>query len=218
LRSILAVNDYALREIEAAANPPTARPRSLVSQVFSLFSIPQKPANEIVTQTFTESLSVLSASMARLILEAETSLAALEKLEETLTTFHGLLAREDKSLSAEKSELLAVLWTRLGGNRRVLRGVDEHLHLLRELGVYRKRALVHVVAALSTLQGMSEDMEELRERVAMPEVVGGRIPVEVHIRSIRAGVERLKEGRIKAKAREDEAVRRVLSITEGEED
>jgi hypothetical protein len=209
----LAVNDYALREIEAASSGTQSR--SLASKMiwpFSSGTPSHASTNDIVTRTFTESLSVLSTSMSRLILEAETSIANLDKLEETLTNFHVLIAREDSSLSSAKYELLSELWSRLGGNKRELRGYDEHIYLLRNLGAYRKKALVHVVTALQTLQGMSEDMEELRERVAAPEVVGGRIPVEVHVRSIRAGVERLKEGRVKAKEREEEAVRRVLMI------
>jgi hypothetical protein len=59
---------------------------------------------------------------------------------------------------------------------------------------------------------MSEDMEDLRERVAAPELVGSSIPVEVHMKSIKGGLERLKQGRIKAQEREAEAVRRVLAI------
>ncbi|KZP23892.1 hypothetical protein FIBSPDRAFT_889400, partial [Athelia psychrophila] len=110
------------------------------------------------------------------------------------------------------SELLAALWTKLGGNRRELQGHGDHRALLKGLGDYRRRALVHVVAALTTLQAMSEDMEDMRERVAAPELVGSRVPVEVHIRSIRSGLERLKEGRVKAKEREEEAIRKILTI------
>jgi hypothetical protein len=205
---ILAVNDYALHAIEGAISNSPSR--------FSLKAmIPftaRRPANEIVTQTFTEAMDVLSASMRRLVVEAEVSLTNLDKLEERLTMLHELVSREDSSLSSAKSELLSELWTKVGGNRRTLRGYDEHLVLLKNLGEYRKRALVHVVTALQTLQAMSEDMEDLRERVAAPELVGSSIPVEVHMKSIQSGLERLKQGRIKAQEREAEAVRRVLAI------
>jgi len=209
---ILAVNDYALREIEASSGSPT--PRSLISQIAWPFA--KKTTTDVVTQTFSDSLGVLSASMTRLILEAENSILNLDKLEETLTLFHDLITREDSSLTSAKSELLSELWTLLGGNKGKVRGLDDHIFLLKNLGVYRKRALIHVVSALQTLQGMSEDMEELRERVSAPEIVGSKIPIEVHVRSIKAGLERLKEGRIKAKEREEEVIRKVLMI--GEDD
>lgn len=207
-RSILAVNDYALHSIEEAySNGPSPYsisallPWSKTSRV-----------SDIVTKTFTESMNVVAASMERLILEAEVNLANLDKLEADLSVLYEIVSREDSSLTSAKSELLSELWTKVGGNRKKLRGYDDHIRLLQNLGGYRKKALVHVVAALQTLRAMSDDMEDLRERVAAPELAGSKIPVEVHMRSIRSGVERLKEGRIKAKKIEEEAVRRVLAV------
>ena len=63
-----------------------------------------------------------------------------------------------------------------------------------------------------TLQGMSEDMEDLRQRVAAPDLVGDKIPVEVHLKSIRIGLERLQADRDRTKAREEETLRRILGI------
>jgi hypothetical protein len=51
----------------------------------------------------------------------------------------------------------------------------------------------HVVEALQVLELMAEEMEELRERVAAPELVGDAIPIDVHIKS---GLEKLKQRRI----------------------
>jgi DNA repair ATPase RecN len=204
----MAVNDYALHAIEAAHS----NSRSYFSiQTLIPWTVPRR-TNEVVTETFTEAMNVLSTAMQRLILEAEVNLANLDKLEERLSTLHELVSREDSSLSSAKSELLSELWTKLGGNRRALRGFDDHLTLLRNLGMYRKKALAHVVAALQTLQGMSSDMEDIRERVAAPELTGSKIPVEVHMKSIRGGLERLKEGRVRARKLEELAMRRVLDI------
>lgn len=160
--------------------------------------------------TFTEAMNTLSVNMNRLILEGEVSLQALEKLEQRLATLYELVTREDSSLTSERAEILASLWTMLGGNKNELRHVDTHLDLLKNLGAYRQRALAHVVAALQTLQSMSDDMEDLRERVAAPELVGERIPVEVHIKSIQGGLERLKERRLKAKEQEEDIVNRIV--------
>lgn len=211
----MAVNDYALHAIEEATAKSLA-PVSASTYLKALvpFLSKSKPTKEVVTQTFTEAMNVLSSSMQRLVVEAEANLSNLDKLEERLGTLHELVSREDSSISSAKSELLSELWSRLGGNKKTLRGYDSHLVLLKNLSAYRKKALVHVVAALSTLQGMSEDMEDLRERVAAPEIAGSAIPVEVHMKSIRNGLERLKEGRTKAKEREDEAIRRILSAEE----
>ena len=153
--------------------------------------------------------------MRRLVLEAEVSISDLNKLEEHLKSIHEVVSREDSSLSTAKTELLAKLWTILGGNQDQLKGMDEHLALLRGVSGYRDRALAHVVAALHMLETMAEDMEELRERVAAPELVGDAIPIDVHMKSLRSGLERLKGRRTGAKQLEEQIVNRILGSVEG---
>ncbi|EIW83786.1 hypothetical protein CONPUDRAFT_119164 [Coniophora puteana RWD-64-598 SS2] len=207
---VMAVNGYTMRTIqEAHANTPS--PYSIRAL---MPSFGRAPPREKVLAAFTDAMDTLADAITRLIVEAEVSLADLSALEEDLSAIHAVVVRENGSVTRSKDELLAQLWTMLGANRREIRSHDDRLALLQGLGDYRRRALAHVVAALQTLQGMSEDMEDLRERVAAPEIVGGRIPLEVHMESIQSGLERLKEGRVKAKEREDEAIRRVLAIDE----
>ena len=138
---------------------------------------------------------MLSANMQRLVLEAEASISDLNKLEKHLKSIHKIVTREGLSISSAKSELLAQLWTILGGNRDQLRGMDEKLALLKGVGGYRNRALAHVVAALQMLESMAEDLDELRERVTAPELVGDAIPIDVHMKSLRGGLERLNARR-----------------------
>jgi len=201
---IMAVNDYALKTIEAAQSES---PPSIFGQ---LVPWNPKPKTDLVLSTFEDSMNYLSFTMQGLVLEFELNLQNLNKLEEQLSVLHELVSREDGSISSAKSELLSELWTKVGGNRRKLRGYEHHLQLLKGLTEYRKQALVHVVSALQTLTQMSEDIENLRERVAAPELAGSRIPVEVHIKSIQNGLDRVKEGRSKAKVRESEALKRTI--------
>lgn len=198
----MAVNEHALRTIEAA-HAGTPSPFSM--QALIPWVAP-RPANEIVAQTFGEAMGFLAKVTERLILEAGVNIANLDRLEERLSTIHDIVTGEDKKLSLSKDKLLGELWTRLGGNKGDIRQFDKNLVLLRDLGMYRKKALVHVVAALQALEGMSADMEDIRERVAAPELTGSKIPVEVHIKSIRAGLERLKEGKVRARKVEGQAM------------
>ena len=172
-------------------------------------------------------MNTLSANMQRLVLEAEVSISDLNKLEEHLTSIHEIVSREDSSISVAKRELLAQLWTILGGNREELNKMDEHRALLNDVGGYRDRALAHVVAALHMLETMAEDieetmardMEELRERVASPQLVGETIPIDVHMKSLRSGLEKLKWLRASLRAgtmkMEEEIVNRVLAKERG---
>ena len=68
-----------------------------------------------------------------------------------------------------------------------------------------------VVSSLYTLRELSEDIENLRERVAEPDLIGSQVPVVVHIESIKAGLGRLQEGRIKSKERGDYVGKRIMS-------
>ena len=215
MSSIMAVNDYALRSIESARkNEPSAWSLSSLA----VWRPPPKRTDDIVRETFEEAMNTLSTNMERLILEAEANLQNLDDLEARLESLHELVSREDLSMSSAKSELLAELWTKLGGNRKQLRNFESHLALLNDLGSYRKQALAHVVGALQTLRAMSEDMEDMRERVAAPELMGSSVPVEVHMKSIEMGLERLREGRLRAKRLDDEAMRRVMMLNGSDDD
>lgn len=206
----MAISDYALRTIEAAEKKQEA---SLIKYVWP-FGV--NGDSEVLASTFAQSLSVLSSSLENLILVAETSLTDLDSLEAQLGAIHEILVREDTTLSTEQSELLAQLWSRLGGNRARKQRFEVNFQVLRELGSYRTRALAHVVAALQALQTLSANMEELRERAAAPELSGGEIPVEVHARAIRSGIQRLNEDRLRAKEKEEGAVRRILGLESGD--
>lgn len=205
----MAVNNYALRSIEAARikEQPCWFPQCLIL----VNEAARKRTDQVIAQTFDQAMSVLSINMERLILEAEQCLHNLNDLEEQLVTLHQMTAREDTSISAAKSDLLENLWTRLGGNRKSLRNFDHHLTTLKEMAFYRQQAFVHVVAAMQTLQAMSDDMEDMRDRVAAPDLAGAKIPVEVHIQSIQVGLDRLRQGRMVAKRLEEDAVRSALA-------
>lgn len=203
----MAVNDYALNLIEGTTHD---QPNSLIRVIWPFGAA--KPSRDTIVEAFRGSMDVHADEMARLILEVEVANANLDQLEEDLAVLHELCTREKITLTEKQEELLSQLWTMLGGNRAQRKKFSTNLELLKALGEYRKRAAAHVAAAMQTLQAMGEDMEDLRERVAAPEVVGDHIPIEVHMRSIQNGMERLKDQRIRAREREDQLMNKILGI------
>ena len=161
-------------------------------------------------------MNTLSADMQSLVSEAEMSISDLNKLENHLKSLHDVVSREHSSVSTTNHEFLAQLYTISIGNHQP-KAMNEHLALLRGVGGYWDRALVHVVSAWQTLQTMAEDMESLREGVATPELVGGSIPIEMQIQSLRGGLERLKRRRRDAKQLEEQLVNRILGSVDGVE-
>ncbi|KZV63886.1 hypothetical protein PENSPDRAFT_757644 [Peniophora sp. CONT] len=214
LDSVMAVNDHALHTIEAAE----AHSKSVMASVQALIpfaATPEDVRQAAVTTAFASAMSILSSNMERLQLEAQTSLMKLDRLEARLGTLHELVKTQDASLSDLREEILAKLWTKLGGNKRDLRGTDKHRALLAGIGAYRARALAHVVTTLQALQGYAEDMEVLRTRVATPSLAED-IPLEVHVRSIGAGLRRLQDRSIRAEARREEITSAAMRDAERE--
>ena len=197
----------ALQTIEASKTPT-----SLMARVLQFLLSNINPTEEAVIQAFLMSMDNIATHMVRLRDEAEISMGHLMRLEEHLMVLHEITHRDNKELTAAQEDVLAELWTWLGGNRPRLRKMSSNLDLLKNVEKYRKKALAHVVVTLQVLHALDADMEELRTRVAAPEIAGDRIPIEVHIKSIKVGVERLKEGQMKASLREGESIARILEI------
>ncbi|KAH9928145.1 uncharacterized protein B0H18DRAFT_875116 [Fomitopsis serialis] len=189
---ITAMNDYAMSTISAAA--VDGSPLSWIATIFAFHS--GTPA--VIVQSYRDVMETLAAETERALLEASVSAANLERLQEHLLTIHEICMREGLSLSAARAKLLSELWSILGGNRDALRKAEGRLALLAEVDQYRKQALDHVVMTRDVLKKVAADVEELRDRSAAPQIVGERVPVEVLIRSIGQGIERLQEGRQRA--------------------
>ncbi|KAJ3569295.1 hypothetical protein NP233_g5137 [Leucocoprinus birnbaumii] len=203
--TIMAVNDHALRTIEKANDK---------NGILSFDVIPwiEQRKTRVVTATFNDAMNTLSSQVERLIIEAEVNIENLNDLEERLNALNELVAREVEGVEGDREELLALLWTMLGGHRKELKNFNKNLAILKNVKTYRNQARLHVTATLQTLQSLSEDMEEMRERVATPGLVGERIPLEVQMKSIQFGLDRLKENRMRARRSHEAAVQAVTGL------
>ena len=170
------------------------------------------PTQEAVIETFLMSMDNIASHVVRLRDEAEVSMGHLMSLEQHLVVLHEITHRDNKELTAAQEDVLAELWTWLGGNKSKIRSMTLSLDLLNNVETYRRKALAHVIATLQVLHGLDADMEELRTRVAAPDIVGDKIPIEIHMKSIKAGVERLKEGQMKATLKHGESIAKFLEI------
>ena len=155
---------------------------------------------------------VISEEIEQLLAEAQALLMVLQNLEDRLDVIHGIAMRDNIHAQGSKDEVLSQLWTILGGNRGALGKYNNQLRLLKEVGNQRKVAWAHVSGTILKLQAMGAELEELRERVGSAELLRDKadIPLSVHLESIRLGVERLEEGRKRARELESGHVRRVL--------
>jgi len=222
---ILAMDEYALRSLEAINPRQVSAGQSeeslsfagaLLAPFIGRSSWPAIRAQRaLLIRTFNMAAQEMQTQLGRLIIEAEASLILLDRLEVMLNTVHEIVTRDDMDMQTKRDEVFAKLWTKLGGNRRKLSVFASHLTLLANVAHYRRTALLRVSATMLQLRQLSTDLDDIRDRVAAPSLVGeqedeGGIPIEVHIESIRKGVERLGEYRKRSIERENEQLRSAV--------
>ncbi|KAG6880344.1 hypothetical protein C0992_011095 [Termitomyces sp. T32_za158] len=195
--SIVNLNIWALKAIEEAKAP---------SGILSSLSVWQskKSTQDIINDNFKEAMRIQDAILIRLITQAKISQGQLKRMKEGLQAIRDLATRENIYIHAQKGELLASMWTTLGSNRQDLHRYQTNLELLESLEQYTDVAKAHVAQALTNLKTMQAQMKDLREKVSQPDVTGTNVPVHVHIRTIMDGIQRMKEGRIRARERESD--------------
>lgn len=151
-----------------------------------------------------------------LIEQAQALLQILDRLDEQLTGIHEISLNDDRTITIKHEELLSHLWTKFGGNRSNRKANEQSLNLLKNIDTYRKKAVVHVSSTLLKLQEIQGELENLREGVAAPEVLGYRneVPLTYYLDVIGKGVERLSAVRGESRRIENENIRRQLGTAE----
>ena len=171
-------------------------------------------------ERYIEHTQVIESEIERLVEEAQALLQILQNLEDRLDIINEIAVRDDVYAKGARDEILAQLWTKLGGNRSKVDKFDSQISLLRHVSEYRRAAFNHVSTTTLKLQAMGSELEELRERVAGPSAFEdkARVPLRVHIENIEMGVERLEAGRDKLRKTEEAQYRKILDREEHREE
>lgn len=163
---------------------------------------------------------VVSGEIDKLVEEAQTLLHVLQNLEDRLDVIHAVALRDNIHVQDKRDEILAELWTFLGGNQAKKRKLDTQMNLLTHVSEYRKLAIKHIANTVIKLQEMGAELEELRTRVGSAAVLKEagvtHVPLAVHIENIQLGVERLEVGRQKARELEQKHARKILDRAEAD--
>lgn len=206
-----------LDDIALAKNNYGLLPTFIKNRILAPFKpLRQTPEARLLDQYIVHTQAI-SSEITRLITEAQALLYVLQNLEDRLETIHEIALRENVAAQGNKDDLLAHLWTMLGGNRAKLHKYNDQLRLLRQVGEYRKNAYTHVSNMIVKLQAMGSELESLRERVGSAEVerdAGAEVPLRAHIESIEMGVDRLEKARDAARGLEGGTIRRALDANE----
>jgi hypothetical protein len=182
--------------------------------VFAPFQ-PVPLSRDILLDQYLQHTNAVEEQVTTLIVEAQALLGILENLNDRLNVIADIAQRDGLKAEENKEELFAYLWTKLGGNRSSVKKLDNQLHLLKDVRVYERVAWAHVTTTINKLQAIRANLEDLRERVNMPETVGtDKVPLEVHIDYINLGLQRLEEQRDSNRKLQTETYQRVLDQAE----
>jgi hypothetical protein len=213
---------YTLTDLQHKKDhPPNAAIKFLSSLNPANAFRPHRSIEQRVFDLYLKHTAVLEEEITSLIRHAHSILLSLNFLEEQVKNIGGIVARDNGILSNSHDEVLAALWTKLGGNRRKLRSIEDNFKLIQLVAENRRRAYMHISAALIKLQTIERELEDLRSRVATPGVVGlsGDFPLGYYLSLIESGAKRLQEMKIEASSRQRTAIREmnkhVPSLDEG---
>lgn len=193
---ILSTNRWTLQVIDGVAAEDAARgvvPKWVSNNlnIFAPFQPVALSRNALLDQ-YLRHTGAVEEQILSLISEAHALLDVLDNLDSRLDLISAIATRDGIKVQDGKDELFAQLWTQLGGNRNSVAKLEKQITLLKQVGLYRKMAWGHVNSAVIKLMAIRDNLEDLRERVAMPETVGEVVPLEVHIQNINLGIERLE--------------------------
>lgn len=219
---VLATARWTQRVLDDMAFKQSSRgllPNFIHNQILAPFQPLQFTESRLLDQ-YIQHTRIVSEEIDKLIDEAQALLLVLQNLEDRLDVIHSVALRDNLAAQASKDEILSQLWTLLGGNRAQLGKYNNQLKLLRQVSEYRKVAWAHVSGTILKLQAMGAELEELRTRVGSAEVLRDHkeIPLSVHVESIKLGVERLEQGRERARELERGHVRRVIDAADTTDD
>ncbi|KAF2470932.1 uncharacterized protein BDR25DRAFT_354869 [Lindgomyces ingoldianus] len=163
-----------------------------------VFMAPPATIEQLVFDQYVNHVSTIKDDIGTLILTAEGLLYLLQNLEDRLDLIADLAVRDGMEISKDKEQLLSQLWSKLGGNAPQKRYFNEQLAVLREVTKYRKVAWMHVSATLLKLQEIQAGLENLREGVAAPELVGmtKETPMSYYLEVIGNSLNRLRDVRV----------------------
>lgn len=218
---ILSINRWTMRVLEDISVRDASR--SAIVTFFSSdnrFLAPFQPlkfTEDALLDQYIQHTRVVEEEIQRLVTEAQSLLFVLHNLEDRLDVIHSIAIRDDIHAKTSREELFGQLWTKLGGNGKKVAKFNSELRLLSQMNIYRKNAIAQVSGTMIQLQKMGAELEDLRSRVGDVELVGGKmgVPLSVHIENIELGIERLEEGREKAKRLDREDLVRGVDAGRG---
>jgi len=181
---IKTLNAYALQTIELAHVPSSHLVWFLPFPIYAY-----SPTRKLVVETFLLTVDSTNDRMLSLREEIEGWKKYLICPEEHLCK---MVNQENQEQAGEQDGTAVKHFAWLGGEKRMLEKAVLLFDVLKNSDEIRQQALGRLVAMVQALNTLNAKLEELRWKTAFPDVTRDRIPPEAHVKSIKAGIGKLR--------------------------
>ncbi|KAJ0104132.1 hypothetical protein J7T55_000483 [Diaporthe amygdali] len=220
--SVISINRWTSRYLDGLVAEQESQ--GLLSDFTTWIFSPFQPATfseRNLLDKYVEHTALVGDKIADLIIEAQAVLKTLSQAESYLGIIYDFVTRTQESVQSRKDDVLWTIWTLVGANYRRLSKLNSQLSLLRRVDSQRIDAVKQVSELIVELEKIQAGLDDLRDRVAEPEVAAsspkGPMPLSVHIETIDRGVERLEHARSRIRAIENDRIHEVLARGKVEE-
>ncbi|KAG0047595.1 hypothetical protein BGZ83_007354 [Gryganskiella cystojenkinii] len=152
-----------------------------------------------------------------LILQAQDVLQNLDTMDQILSSIHEIVTLERREQNKAQDETLAMLWSKLGGNRIQKEFHRENLQLLMDMESQRKATVGQIQTALFKLTEFEAEIGTLRERIVDAAVGGSTNPEEseekLKIESPSAAEENARAARLSSAAALRNHIQKIDVVT-----
>ena len=199
---IMLTNRWTQRTLDQIAGPNITRGAigMLMDTVLAPFQ-PVQYTEDAVLDLYIQQSDETQKEISELLTEAQIVFALLRALEESVDAIHGITARDTEYAQVARDEILATMWSKLGGNRKQRKMFESQLKVLKQVSAYGKTAYANIAGAVLKLQTMSAEIDQLRERMMSvdPTLDRQKLPLSVHLQNVQLGLQRLEEARAYAR-------------------
>lgn len=214
--SVISINRWTSRYLDGLVADQEGQ--GLLSDFTTWIFSPFQPATfseRNLLDKYVEHTALVGDKIADLIIEAQAVLKTLNQAENHLGIIYDFVTRTQETVQSRKDDVLWTIWTLVGANYRRISKLNSQLSLLGRVDSQRSDAVKQVSELIVELEKIRAGLDDLRDRVAEPEVAAaspkGPMPLSVHIETIDRGVERLEHARSRIRAIENDRIHEVLA-------
>ena len=189
--TILLSNRWILKGLDVARQ--RYGQRDLLTRLLIDTIWPPPSPGEVVAKEYVAHIGRMLTEIQDLLQLAESQRSVLLYLDALLDDVAQILVKDGVDITRNRDQILAQLWTKLGGNRSAIQKTEEQLEQLRNSAKLRNSAFTQVEAARLVLMKMQAALKNIQAKVSDAKLVVDEDEIEFYVHKIQVATNRLQE-------------------------